>query len=118
MLSSLKGKVILLSFWASTNKDSRLFNRELKRVYNKFKSRGVEIYQVSLDNNKVYWEAALLQDELPWINVCELSYPNSYAASIYNVTQLPTNFLISKKGEIVGRNLQGTLLDDKIQENL
>ncbi len=118
VLSSLKGKVILLSFWASTNKDSRLFNRELKRVYNKFKSRGVEIYQVSLDNNKVYWEAALLQDELPWINVCELSYPNSYAASIYNVTQLPTNFLISKKGEIVGRNLQGTLLDDKIQENL
>lgn len=118
VLSSLKGKVILLSFWASTNKDSRLFNRELKRVYSKFKSRGVEIYQVSLDNNKVYWEAALLQDELPWINVCELSYPNSYAASIYNVTQLPTNFLISKKGEIVGRNLQGTLLDDKIQENL
>lgn len=117
-LSSYKGKVILLSFWASGNRDSRLFNKELKRVYAKYKSRGIEIYQVSLDNNKVYWETAMVQDELPWTNVCEFTYPNSYAASIYNVTQLPTNFLISKKGEIVGRNLQGSLLDEKIQENL
>lgn len=117
-LSAFKGKVVLLTFWASWNKDSRAFNSELRRVNKKFGSRGFEIYQVSLDQNKVYWELAMLQDELTWTNVCEFTFPNAYSASIYDVTSLPANFLISKSGEIVGRNLDGALLDEKISNNL
>ncbi len=117
-LSSLKGKVILLSFWASWSKESRAFNRELKRVYKKFGSKNFEIYQVSLDQNRLYWEAAIAQDELPWTNVCEFTFPNAYSATIYNVSRLPANYLIGKSGEIVGKDLEGSLLDDKITSNL
>ena len=117
-LTSLKGKVILLTFWASWNKDSRLFNAELSNIYKKYANKGFEIYQVSLDQNKLYWEAAVLQDKLPWINVCELTYPKSFAATIYNISTLPANYLIGKQGDIVGRNLSGALLEEKILRNL
>lgn len=117
-LSALKGKVILLTFWASWSKESRQFNRELTRVHKKYAGKGLEIYQVSLDQNRLYWEAAIEQDNLQWINVCELTYPRSYAATIYNISNLPANYLINKKGDIVGRNLSGDLLDEKIQMNL
>ncbi len=117
-LSSLKGKVVLLTFWASWSKDSRLFNAELNNIYKKYGKKGFEIYQVSLDQNKLYWEAAIMQDKLPWINVCELTYPKSFAATIYNISNLPANYLISKQGDIVGRNLSGALLEEKIMKNL
>lgn len=117
-LTSLKGKVILLTFWASWNKDSRLYNAELSNMYKKYSAKGFEIYQVSLDQNKLYWEAAVLQDKLPWINVCELTYPKSFAATIYNISNLPANYLINKQGDIIGRNLSGAMLEEKIMKNL
>jgi hypothetical protein len=62
------------------------------------------------------WESAIEQDELPWINVSDLRYTNSYPAKLYNVSSLPANYLISRDGEIVGKDLFGNRLDEKIGE--
>ncbi len=115
-LSSLKGKVILLSFWASWDEQSRKENKNLKKLYNKYNSKGFEIYQVSLDRSKVLWENAISSDQLPWINVSDLRYTDSFAARLYNIRQLPANYLISAKGEIIGKDLVGNRLAEKLQE--
>ncbi len=106
-LSSLKGKTVLLYFWASSSLPSREQNLKLKDVYEKYKDQGFEIYAVSLDNNKSRWKQAIRYDELPWINVSELSFPNSKATSVYNVKKLPASFLLNEKGEVVARDIYG-----------
>lgn len=117
-LSSLEGKVILVSFWASWDEASRKENNHLKKMYSKYNKRGFEIYQVSLDRSKVLWENAIKQDELPWINVSDLRYTESYPARLYNIRQIPANYLISKDGEIIGKNLFGNRLTEKLGELL
>ncbi len=117
-LSSLKGKMVLLSFWASWDKKSRAENKNLLKTYNKYKSKGFEVYQVSLDKSKILWEEAIENDKLPWINVSDLQYTNSYPARVYNIQQLPANYLISKKGEIIGKDLFGRILDEKLNDLL
>jgi glutathione peroxidase-family protein len=109
-LGSLKGKVVLLNFWASWNTDSRDATRALKRIYDQYHSRGFEIYSVAIDNDKNQWRNAIYFEEFTWINVCELTYPYSYASTIYNVTSLPTNYLIDREGNIVAKNLGGKAL--------
>mgnify|MGYP005851563393 CR=1 FL=1 len=106
-LSSLKGKVVLLNFWASWNSDSRDLNQQLKSIYDQYHDKGFEIYSVALDSEKSRWRNAIYFEEYPWINVCELTYPYSYAASLYNVTSLPSNFLIDRDGNIVAKNVAG-----------
>lgn len=109
-LNSLKGKVILLNFWASFDQSSRESNILLKSVYNKYNSNGFEVYSVSLDNNKAAWLDAIRFEEYSWIDVCELSYPESYAASSYNIGEIPTSYLIDREGNIVAKNLNGKVL--------
>jgi peroxiredoxin len=115
-LSSLKGKVILLSFWASWNRNSTNFNRYLLELYNQFHTRGFEIYQVSLDYNKNAWAQAIAFEELPWINVSDLSYPQSITAGNYNIQSLPANYLLNKAGVIVGKNLSISELNSRIPD--
>ena len=117
-LSSLKGKVILLSFWASWDQASVSHNLPLKGIYDQYHSRGLEIYQVSFDSEREAWVNAIQYDELPWINVSELSYPESSVASIYNLEELPVVFLIDRKGQIVGKNFNRIDLDRNIQRLL
>jgi peroxiredoxin len=117
-LSSLKGKVILLSFWASWDESSVNLNLDLKAMYNKYHQRGFEIYQVSFDSELRPWMTAIQFDELDWIHVSELSFPESSVASIYNVTELPCFFLIDRQGEISGKDYNKTALDNKISELL
>ena len=116
-LSSLNGKVILLSFWASWNEASINLNQEFKNLYSKYHDRGLEIYQVSFDSELSSWMNAILFDELPWINVSELSYPESVVAMTYNIDEIPGYFLIDRQGQIVGKNMERIILDRKI-ENL
>ena len=120
-LSSLKGKVVLLSFWASWDRTSSDLNPYLVELYKRFHSRGFEIYQVSLDYNKESWVNAIEYDELSWINVSDLSYPQSLTAGVYNIQTLPANFLINKSGDIVGKNLTindlNTTIPDLISQN-
>ncbi len=113
-LHSLDGKVVLLSFWASWNETSVALNLQLKNLYEKYKGQGFEIYQVSMDNQYGSWLDAIRFDELPWINVSELSYPESHVAILYNVKELPTTYLINREGRIVARNPGISGLDSMI----
>ena len=115
-LSSLKNKVVILSFWASWDKASRGANNQLKAIYKKYHKKGLEIYQVSLDRSKVLWENAIKTEKLPWINVSDLRYTESIPAKTYNVRQLPANFIISRKGGIIGKDLFGQRLEEKMKE--
>lgn len=115
-LSSLRGKIVLLSFWATWDDASRRENANLKGIYQKYKSKGFEIYQVGLERSKVLWESVLLQEEIPWISVSDLLYTDSYPAKVYNINKIPANYLISRDGKIIGKDLFGSLLDDKLHE--
>lgn len=110
-LSSLQGKVILVAFWASGSSQSIDALLQLQSTYNKYHDKGFEVYAISLDNNKINWMNAIDYNEFNWINVSELSYPESRAALLYNVSSLPTTFLINRDGDIVAKNLYGRTLE-------
>lgn len=110
-LSSLNGKVILISFWASGNNSSIQALLQLQSTYRKYHSKGFEVYAISMDNNKINWMNAIDFNEFNWINVSELSFPESKAALLYNIKQLPTNFLVNRDGDIVAKNLYGRTLE-------
>jgi peroxiredoxin len=106
-LSSLKGEVTLVYFWSAMSKECRNLNPQLREIYEKNKSKGFEVYAIALDNSKDLWRRAIEFDELNWINVSELSFPDSEAANIFNVRVLPSNFLLNREGEVVARDIYG-----------
>jgi hypothetical protein len=110
-LSTFKGKVTLVIFWASGNQESVNALLQLRSVYRKYHQKGFEIYAISLDNNKLQWMNSVDFNEFEWINVSELNYPNSRANQLYNVTALPTGYLINREGDVVGKNLYGRTLE-------
>ncbi len=115
-LSDLRGNVVILQYWLSTDKSSRNLNKQLVKLYNKYHQRGLEIYQVSLDQSKVLWESAIDNDGLTWANVCDLQGSNSIGARLYNVSQVPSNFIIDRDGAIIGKDLFSTRLDEKMAD--
>lgn len=115
-LNSLNGKLIVLSFWASQNPQSRKQNETLKKIHAKYKNKGLEIYQVSVDTDEKLWKEAVKQDGLKWTNVCEPANGSAIALSSFNVQQIPANYVISKKGAFVGKNLYGLALEEKVAE--
>lgn len=109
-LSSLSGKIILIQFWSAKERISRIQNQALVELYKKYKSRNFEIYQVSIDNDREAWLNAIEQDGLIWTNVGDLK--GSIAAlNMYNVQQIPSNYILDKERRIVARDLQGPDLD-------
>jgi peroxiredoxin len=115
-LSSLKGKVILLDFWASWNSECRKDNKNLVLLYNKYKSKGFEIFQVSLDKTKETWVKAIKEDRLWWAQVSDLKYWQSPVVQLYNFKKIPTTYLIDKDGIIIARDLKGEALSNKLAE--
>ena len=114
-LSSLKGKLVLLLFWSVTQPESIRNSIELKEVYTKYHKAGFEIYQVALNNTEEVWKRSLAFEEIPWISVCDTSYPNSKTLYLYNVTELPMNYLIDRgQTEIIAKNVSAKDLDKLI----
>ena len=115
-LSSLEGKVILLHFWSAKVGNSNAMNADLKEIYTKYKEQGFEIFQVAVDTSKALWINAVQEQKLPWISVSDLLGEASPTLGAYNITNLPANFLIDRKGNIVGKNLMGDKLDAEIKK--
>jgi peroxiredoxin len=114
-ISSLTNKVILIQFWSALNRDSRIQNQALVELYRKYKSKGLEIYQVSVDTDRAAWLNAIEQDRLGWINVGDMK--GSIAAiNLYNIQTIPSNYILDKERRIVDKNVQGPALDQVIGE--
>ena len=117
-LSSLKGKVVMLDFWASWCKPCRKENPTIVKMYKKYKSKGFEILGVSLDENKDDWIRAISTDDLNWIHVCDFGGWYSNAAKTYDVTSIPYTLLIDKNGRIISKGLRGEILEKRLIELL
>jgi len=117
-LSSLRGKYVLIDFWASWCGPCRMENPNVVRMYNKYKDKGFEIYSVSLDRDKDPWLKAIEKDGLTWTHVSDLKYWQSAAAQQYGVTAIPATFLLDKEGKIIAKNLRGESLERKLDELL
>ena len=117
-LSSLKGKLVLIDFWASWCGPCRKEMPNVVKIYSKFKNKGFEIYGVSLDQDKEKWMEAITKDGINWPQVSDLKYWDNVAAKIYNVQGIPYTVLIDKDGKIIAKNLRGQELEKKIAEVL
>ncbi len=117
-LSSLKGKLVLIDFWASWCGPCRKEMPNVIKIYSKFKNKGFEIYGVSLDQDKEKWMEAITKDGINWPQVSDLKYWDNVAARIYNVQGIPYTVLIDKDGKIISKNLRGQELEKKIAEVL
>ena len=114
-LWSLHGKYVLLHFWSAKDRASRIVNPVLSELYHKFKSRGFEIYMVSVDNDRAAWMEAIASDNLSCINVGDMK-GSFQATSNYNIQELPFNYLLDKEGNIVARNLKGPELNQALSK--
>ncbi|MFA8301447.1 MAG: redoxin domain-containing protein [Hyphomicrobiales bacterium] len=117
-LSSLKGKVFLLDFWASWCSPCRAANPSVVALYNEFKDQGFEVFGVSLDENKENWLQAIKDDKLTWTQVSDLKGWKSAAGDLYGVKGIPHTVLIDKDFKIVAKNLHGEELTEKVKELL
>ena len=117
-LASLRGKYVLLDFWAAWCRPCREENPNIVENYNNYKSYGFDVYQVSLDRTKEDWIRGIKQDKLPWINVSDLKYYQSEAAELYNVDRIPSAFLLDPDGKIIAKHidLRGQNLSRKLAE--
>lgn len=115
-LSSLRGKLVLVDFWASWCAPCRRENPNIVAVYNKFKDKGFTVYSVSLDDNKEKWLKAIKQDNLTWTHVSDLSGWKSLASKLYKFYEIPTSYLIGRDGKILKRNLRGADLELAVRD--
>jgi len=116
-LSSLQGKVVLVQFWAAVDKGSRIQNPVLVEAYKKYARKGFEIYQVSVDQSRAEWVDAIDNDKLTWTNVGDME-GSVNAVNVYNIQNIPSNYLLDKEGVIVAKNLQGPALDKALAQLL
>lgn len=117
-LSSLRGNVVLIDFWASWCSPCRKENPNMVKLYNSYHSKGFEIFSVSLDKTKDAWTKAIKDDGLVWTHVSDLKFWQCEAALAYNVTAVPYTVLIDREGKILAKGLRGTTLEEKIHDLL
>ena len=117
-LSSLRGKIVLLDFWASWCKPCRNENPNVVLLYNQFKNKGFDILSVSLDKEKAPWVKAIADDKLTWHHVSDLKFWQSDVAVKYGVQSIPYTLLLDKDGKIIAKNLRGEALSKKLEELL
>lgn len=109
-LSSFRGKYVLLHFWSALDQNSRIVNSALEEAYQKYRKKGFEIYQVSVDKDRQPWLNAIRTDKLTWTNVGDMN-GSIQAVMHYNIQSVPYNYLLDRDGAIVAQNLTGPALD-------
>lgn len=115
-LSSLKGKVVLIDFWASWCGPCRRENPNVVRLYNKYKEKGFEVIGVSLDKTKSRWVDAIKKDNLTWQHVSDLKGWQNAVAQEYGVSSIPHTLLLDKEGKIIATKLRAHTLEAKLKE--
>ena len=119
-LSTIKGKVTIVDFWASWCKPCRIENPNLVKLYDKYHSKGLEIISVSLErgNQKAFWIEAIKKDQLNWYNVSNLKFWQDPIAQAYSVNSIPATFILDENGTVVAERLRGAELEAKIKKML
>ncbi|MFZ0471277.1 MAG: TlpA disulfide reductase family protein [Bacteroidales bacterium] len=115
-LSSLRGKYVLVTFWASTSEDCLAELSALKNIYSLYHARGLEIYQVSLDADPNRWKNVVKFEEIPWISVREEDPGNPAYAMAMNISRVPSNLLFDPEGNIINTNLYGRNLQIRMDQ--
>lgn len=116
-LSSTRGSVVLLDFWAAWCGPCRMENPNLVKAYDLYHKNGFQIYQVSLDKTKEAWMKGIKDDKLErWIHVSDIQYWNSMVVPLYKIESIPANLLLDKDGRIIASNLRGEKLLEKLAE--
>jgi thiol-disulfide isomerase/thioredoxin len=116
-LSSTRGSVVLLDFWAAWCTPCRMENPNLVKAYDLYHKDGFEIFQVSLDKTKEAWMKGIKDDKLErWIHVSDIQYWNSIVVPLYKIESIPSNLLLDKDGKIIASNLRGEKLHEKLAE--
>jgi thiol-disulfide isomerase/thioredoxin len=110
-LSSLRGKYVLIDFWASWCGPCRRENPNVVKTYAAYKEKGFEIFGVSLDQDRNAWLKAIESDQLVWKHVSDLKYWSSAGAQAYQVNAIPQTFLLDREGKIIAKGLRGIALD-------
>ena len=117
-LSDLRGKYVLIDFWAAWCPDCRRENPQLVKTYAEFKDKNFEILGVSFDRKLEDWVDAIKKDKLTWKHISDLQSWQNAAGTLYGVRAIPQNILVDPEGVIVARNLHGEELDKKLRELL
>ncbi len=118
-LSSLKGKYVLVDFWASWCGPCRAENPNVVAAYNNYKDKGFTVYSISLDDDKDRWKQAIAKDKLDWqYHVSELKGWESIIVHEFGINSIPTNYLIDKEGKIIASNLRGKELENILAQSL
>lgn len=116
-LSSTRGSIVLLDFWASWCSPCRIESPNLVKAYETYHSKGFQIYQVSLDKTKDAWIKGIEDDHLGrWIHVSDVKYWSSVVVSLYRIESIPANYLLDREGRVIAANLRGDALQRKLAE--
>lgn len=117
-LSSLRGKVVLLDFWASWCGPCRVSNKGLVKLYPKYKDKGFEILGVSLDEDADDWQKAVKKDKISWLQVIDNGGWESKTVNQWRISAIPTSYLINKDGVLIAMDLEGKELEKALNELL